>query len=292
MLDSVEKRVEHWSEMAPFYSDASDGPGMTAASHATEAVLNAVILASYDAQQGHLRPVTQTALNEAWALQETRGELSGAWKWQDFHLAPWESTESGYQGAALFMLKVESSPDNYADTPEAREHLARLQEYLEKHYAMQPLVNQLYVLWLTSKVTKLLTPAERNRLIEAIRGYQRADGGWSLSSLDPKSRMKDAGWKGIKQEFLEITGPAPSDGYATALVVIALEETGLDRHDRLVKRGLEWLERSQVSDGSWRAYSLNEPRDPQSEIGRFMSDAATAYAAIALENDRPELVGK
>src|SRR5271156_4402816 len=54
MMDSVEKRVSHWSEMIPFYSDAKSGPGKTAESHATEAVLNAIILASYDARQGHL----------------------------------------------------------------------------------------------------------------------------------------------------------------------------------------------------------------------------------------------
>src|SRR5277367_1238433 len=69
MMDSVEKRVSHWSEMVPFYSDAVSGPGKTAESHATEAVLNAVILASADARQGHLRPITRTALDAAWALQ-------------------------------------------------------------------------------------------------------------------------------------------------------------------------------------------------------------------------------
>ncbi len=49
-MDSVEKRVRNWTQMAPFYSDL-DGRDKAAQSRATEAVLNAVILASYDVRQ-------------------------------------------------------------------------------------------------------------------------------------------------------------------------------------------------------------------------------------------------
>jgi squalene-hopene/tetraprenyl-beta-curcumene cyclase len=284
LMDSVEKRVDQWPKMEPFYSDDA-GPGKSAESRATESVLNAVILLSYDTQRGHLRPITQTALDEAWALQEKTGEIAGAWKWQDFHLAPWESLESGYQGATWLMLEVENAPDGYANEPEVREHLGQLQQYLLKNYAKQPLVNRLYVLWLSSKVPELMSAAGRKTLLETLQSDQQADGGWSLLSLDPRSKLENVRWEHkLKQRLIDMVKSPESDGYATGLVVVALEESGAGRHDQMLKRGQDWLEGHQRSDGSWWAYSLNELRDPQSDIGRFMSDAATAYAMMALES--------
>ena len=51
----------------------------------------------------------------------------------------------------------------------------------------------------------------------------------------------------------------------------------------MLMAGLQWLERHQNSDGSWRAESLNARRNPQTDVGRFMTDAATGYAVMALE---------
>jgi hypothetical protein len=113
MLESVEKRVSHWSEMIPFYSDEKHGPGKTIEARATESVLNAVILASYDTAEGHLRPITRQAFDNAWALQQDTGDVAGAWIWQNFHLGPWEGEESEYQGAALLMVTALNAPDGW-----------------------------------------------------------------------------------------------------------------------------------------------------------------------------------
>lgn len=296
MIANVEQRVAHWSEMVPFYSDAVDGPGKTAQSHATESVLNAVILTSCDAKSGHLRPITRTALDEAWELQEKSGEIAGGWKWEDFHLAPFESADSAYLGAALLMQVVENAPDGYASEAQIQENLQLLQQYLRSHYAAQPLMNQLYILWLSPKVPALVSAAERKTLLDAVERHQRADGGWSLSSLDPVSRMEGDKWRRLKQQFkeqvMETVKPAESDGYATALVVLVLEESGMSLQEGTLRRGLEWLERHQASDGSWRTSSLNIKIDPSTDLGRFMSDAATAYAVMALENQPRLLKGK
>jgi hypothetical protein len=274
MMDSVEKRVSHWSEMVPFYSDAKSGPGKTAEAHATEAVLNAVILASYDARQGHLRPITRTAFDEAWALQEKSGDRTGGWKWQDFHLGPWESAESGYQGAALLMVEAVNAPDGYAREPEVRQHLDMERDYLRRQYAAQPVVNQLYVLWASAKEPGLLTQDERKALLATIQGLQQADGGWRTMALDKRERVDHS------------PEPMESDGYATGLAVLALEESGTAHSDKTLKQGLEWLAEHQERNGTWSASSINMKRDPESDAALFMSDAATAYAVLALEKAR------
>ena len=276
MLASVEKRVANWSDMIPFYSDEKSGPGKTAESHSTEAVLNAVILASYDsasydAAQRQLRPITRTAFDNAWALQESTGPLAGAWKWQDFHLGPWESSESAYQGAALLMLEAVNLPASYAREPETRTHLDRLRDYLRRNYAAQPLVNQLYILWASAKDSKLLTRDERKALIASLHSQQQSDGGFRTASLDARDRVDHT------------AQPTTSDGYATGLAVLALEAQRTPRHDPTLSRSLAWLAQHQQSDGAWTAASLNKQRDPASDPALFMTDAATAYAVLALE---------
>ena len=53
-----------------------------------------------------------------------------------------------------------------------------------------------------------------------------------------------------------------------------------------MQRGLAWLVAHQDrADRQWFAASLNKQRDPASDAGKFMSDAATAYAVLALTQD-------
>jgi hypothetical protein len=272
MMRSIEQRVSNWSEMEPFYSDAKNGPGKTAESHATEAVLNAIILAAWDGAHGHLRPITRTAFNEAWDLQEETGDRAGGWKWQDFHLGPWEAAESGYQGAALLLVEAVNAPDGYAQEPEARRHLDRLLIYLRGQYASQPVLNQLYILWASAKAPEVLTGAQRKQLLAKVRSLQQSDGGWRTMAMDERVRNDHS------------AEPLESDGYATGLTVLALEESGRSRRDAMVKRGLDWLNEHQQVNGEWTAESINKKRDPKSDAGPFMSDAATAYAVLALED--------
>jgi squalene-hopene/tetraprenyl-beta-curcumene cyclase len=274
MRASVDKRVMQWAEMVPFYSDERNGVGKTAESHATEAVMNAVVLASYDARLGHVRAVTRKAFANAWALQETSGANAGGWRWQDFHLAPWESGESAYQGAALLMVAAVNAPGGFAGEAGMREHRDAVRGYLRRGYARQPLLNRVYVLWASGKEDGLLTAAERASVVAELRAAEQEDGGWRMAAMEVRERGD------------KTAQPSASDGYATGLVVLALEGSGVGRRDTTVVRGVGWLAQHQMKDGSWAAASMNKERDPESDAYLFMTDAATGYAALALENAR------
>jgi hypothetical protein len=101
MLTSIEKRVRDWKEMKPFYSDAIYGTGKEIESRNAESVLNAVILANYDAGKKELSERTRLAFDNAWALQSPAGSDAGSWVWQNFDYTPWEAKESQYHWAAL-----------------------------------------------------------------------------------------------------------------------------------------------------------------------------------------------
>ena len=272
-LASVQKRVSQWAQMQPFYSDIPSGAGKEIESHNSEAVLNAFILSSYDRYSGHLTDITRTAFANAWALQSQTGPDAGSWVWQNFGFAPWESDESQYHWAALMAMATGKAPDNYRSDPKIAANLTALQSYLREHYDAQPLLNKVVALWASGSFPAVLDAGQRAALVTRLNGLQHADGGWSLTDLGP--------WKGrVDKTPLETR----SDGYATALVVLVREETGAPAGDKNVARGLKWLEDNQnKTTGAWTAWSLNKDRDPDSIPGHFMSDAATAYAVLALE---------
>ena len=106
----------------------------------------------------------------------------------------------------------------------------------------------------------LLTAAARDLL-----AGQRSDGGWSQEpSMD-------------------------SDAYATGEALVALRESGAaSEGDPAVRRGMEFLLRTQLEDGSWFVKSRAVPIQAYFESGfphgadQWISAAATAWAAAAL----------
>jgi squalene-hopene/tetraprenyl-beta-curcumene cyclase len=118
LLKNINKRVRLWNEVEPFYSDNGYDSGKAAESRGTEAVLNALILARYDAQNGHLEDSTRSAFNNMWALQQAGGSGQGAWSWLQFGMEPWEAKDSQYYGAALAAIAVGTAPEYHRLTPE------------------------------------------------------------------------------------------------------------------------------------------------------------------------------
>ena len=271
LVDNVVKRVQMWRDVEPFYPDQTRGLPKTSESRGTEAVLNALILASRDARTGALSADARQAFDNLWALQFKTGELKGAWAWLNFHNEPWEGNGSPYFGAALAAIAVESAPSEYAASTEIQDRLTLLRGYLQRGADTVSLFNRMMVLWAVGQLPTVLSPAQRQSIVDAAYAKQQEDGGWSTSVLGP--------WTRADGTPLD----AASDGYATGLVVLALEHAGVARTDPRLKRGLDWLVRHQDSaTGAWFASSVNKKRDPATDVGKFMSDAATAFAVLAL----------
>jgi squalene-hopene/tetraprenyl-beta-curcumene cyclase len=282
LLDNVAKRVRLWKEVAPFYSDADRGVYKSVESRGTESVLNALILASNDASRsvpsGHLSDDTRAAFENMWAEQQTTGAQKGAWLWLRFKNEPWEADDSDFYGATLAAIAVGTAPENYRAKPEIQNNLKMLSEYLNRESAAQTLSNRAVLLWASAKVPGLIEPERQKAIISELLGKQQPDGGWSLTSMAGNWKRHD----GTPQEAL-------SDGYATGLIAFALQQAGVPRENVQLQKGLAWLTANQNhADGYWLAYSLNnnEEHHISPDTVRFMKDAATAYAVLALSESK------
>jgi squalene-hopene/tetraprenyl-beta-curcumene cyclase len=273
LLENVTKRVRLWPEVLPFYSDEKNGPPKTAEARGTESVLNALILTSYDARNGKLSDDTRLALDNMWALQLKSGEKKGAWVWLNFHNEPWEADDSQFWGTTLAALAAGNTPKDYRSGSGVRENLKLLNEYLQQAQQEQSTLNRLFLLWASTKVPDLLTARQQKSIVDEVLRKQQEDGGWSTSSLVIGT------WKRRDGTPLE----KKSDGYGTGLASFVLQQAGVSRTQPELKKALAWLAKNQDNaNGMWPATSLNKERDPASDPGRFMSDAATAYAVLAL----------
>ncbi len=128
----------------------------------------------------------------------------------------------------------------------------------------------------TTELTDLLIRDQQQSIIADVMRLQNSDGGWSLTSLGvwdrPDGFSPDLG----------------SDGYATGLVAFVLQKAGVSPAQENVSRALAWLVQNQdPTSGRWPSSSLNRERDPTSDRGLLMADAATGFAVLALTQADP-----
>jgi squalene-hopene/tetraprenyl-beta-curcumene cyclase len=275
MITNVVKRVKLWKDVEPFYPDQTRGLPKSSESRGTEAILNAAVLVARDVPGGALSDDARQAFTNLWALQFKNGDLKGAWAWLNFHYEPWESNDGAYYGATLAALAVGHAPGGYAASPDIQDQVKLLREYLQKRADTETIFNRVMVLWASAKMPGLLTADERQAIIDTAVSRQQDDGGWTMATL--------GSWKRVDATALDTR----SDGYATGLVTLVLQQSGVPLTDAHVGKGLAWLASHQdATTGMWSATSLNKQRDPATDIGKFMSDAATAYAVLALTQAR------
>jgi len=260
LIDETTRRVETYATHQVLY-DFNERRQIE--SRGTEAVLNAVILASADAAK-HLREpsaATRKALARLWATQRA----DGRWDWLEFGLEPWETIEAAYHGATFAAFAVGTAPGPHDGVATAG--MERLRGYLSTNYPAQHLYNRTWALLADLRLKGVVTDAQRGTLIDELVGAQRADGGWSLYAMAPWKWSKTA--PPVKSPGdLDLSLVTQSDGYATGLVVYTLTQAGVGRNHAAVRNGLRWLETNQravpvpgVPGRAWLAHSLNHDRE-------------------------------
>ncbi len=267
LLNSIKSRIDK--------KDASDlypkSKGAYAAqATGVEAVLSALLL-STENDGGGLSADAEKAFDRMWALQIREGKSKGAWDWYSLNLDPWETPDSVFYGATLAAIAIGNAPSDYRARPQIRENITALIAFLQNEQAAQPLHNRLMLVWASTKLPGVLTDAKRAAIVDEISRKQQPDGGWTLESLGTWAKHEDA------------PPSVGSNSYATALCALTLERAGVARDNPGLKKGLDWLKSHQDPKlGYWTADSMNKKYEPGSNQIRFMQDAATGFAALAL----------
>jgi squalene-hopene/tetraprenyl-beta-curcumene cyclase len=264
LLKSVSDRVRLWGQVQPYLGDKNNGL-------ATESVINALVLASKDSETGQLTDITKVSLRIMWSTQSK----TGSWPWVNFGNQPWEATDSVYWGATLAAMATGVAPEGYRNQPQIQEGLLSLEAYLQHEEPQQSLINRMSLLLAGAKLSGLVSLERKTAILSDLASLQRADGGWSTASLIAPDWKRHDGKSAI----------TVSDGFATGFAALTLEQAGVVARSAEVPRALSWLVRNQdPSTGSWPTLSPNSTKDPNSDTGKFMTDAGTAYAVLALTN--------
>lgn len=248
------------SEIRHFFEDRAANWDSAKPRWDTEVVATAITLAINDADTtGRLHPITRSALDRMWTLQQE----DGAWSWLKCNWPPLESDD--YYGAAFVALGVGLAPDQYAETPAARAGMEKVRKYLADN-PVPSLHHKTILLWASVKTPGILAAEQRDAVVHELLGLQRSDGGWSLAAIGDWMRHD-----GTANE------PVVSDGYATGLITYVLRQAGIAADDPSVRRGVAWLRGNQRESGRWFTRSVNNDKY------HFIANAGTAYAVMALK---------
>jgi hypothetical protein len=231
-----------------------------------ETIFTAMFLSREDAMKT-MSAHTQKAFDQLWTLQGTEGASKGGWRWYAANLDPWENAESGRYGAALAAVALTQTPAQYRDTPQVRDQEASLNAYLMDGVASRRLHDRLALLLPRSFIPDTL----RQSITADALGKQQLDGGWTIESLGPWMAHADA------------PPSSGSNAYATSFTAFSLLRGGVPPSDARLAKALVWLQSHQdPTTGAWAATSMNKRYPEGSMESRFMQDAATAFASLAL----------
>jgi ankyrin repeat protein len=199
------------------------------------------------------------------------GRQDPAGKWDDIHQRPPQSYSRFTQTSlGLRAIQLYSHPSQKADV---KARVARAKNWLLNHTPRdtEERTWQLTGLaWADAAGTAQFRAAQAR----ALMAQQRPDGGWN--SLDGRE----------------------SDAYSTAEVLVALHDSaGVPAADPAWRRGLDYLLRTQMADGSWHVASRLHPPAQVSPIyfesgypykhDQYLSATAASLAVIAFSAALP-----
>jgi ankyrin repeat protein len=239
---------------------AKSREGMLAGSGVTDELAPAYILAGLDAA-GHKPDQISDALVQFLVLRQ---QPDGSWT-TPVYRPPQDASDITFTALAIRGL-ASFAPQGRAH--ELADRIAQARAWLEQAEARETEDVAFRLLGLTwARASRRQIDGTRTRLLRE----QRADGGWAqLPALT-------------------------SDAYATGLALVALHESdGSVAIEPGYRRGIEYLLRTQLADGSWFVQTRSFPLQPfvgtHFPYGRsqFISLAATCWAsmALSLENAR------
>jgi hypothetical protein len=274
------------NKIRPYYNGSA--PGQTRkASKATESVLNALVLVSRDKARngGTLGEAARRSLAIMWTTQEE----DGSWDWLNFGLRPWEK-EATYLGTAWAAVAVGRAGLAYSEeslTPEEKQKLDRMIAYLKAKYPSESLHNRLAALWASAYFPEgsILSTEQRQAIVEEILNLDPDGDAWAVTSLS-RTPAGGASWTAGNR----IPADTESDGYSTALILFVLKQANLAQDSPRVAKAKAWLIEKEVAEGKGPVIYLNTPRNPDSSnadqamVGKFMRDAAAAYAVMVLDS--------
>lgn len=244
---ALEELVEvRWAEQGPRWD--------------TEVVMSAAVLAYHDAATtGKLHRTTRKALDRMWRVQRP----DGGFDWLNCDWPPMESDD--HFGATMAAIAVGVAPDAYAQTPAARDGMARLRTYFDGN-PPPTLHHTAMLLWAGSYGGGFLTDEQRREGIRQLRALQKPDGGWCLATLGNWTRAD-----GKEQDRLS------SDGYATGFVLYVPRRSGVPAEDPPIQQGVRWLKSHQRISGRWFTRSL------RADTHHYLTHAGSAFAVMALQ---------
>jgi ankyrin repeat protein len=182
----------------------------------------------------------------------------GAWRTTSYR-PPSEYSPFATTAVVLRAMRLYPLPGRH---DEFEERFVRAKKWLLTHSASS---GEEHCMQLNALAAAGATAEERAPFVKALKALQHADGSWSQV---PESH---------------------SEAYATGEALYALHVSGdVPTNDPVYQKGVQWLLRNQLADGSWFVPTRTTPGQPHFESGfphgpsQFSSDGGSSWATMAL----------